>query len=141
MNAPEKVLCFVDSNIWLYAFIESPGSNKSPIARTIIADSRICISSQIINEVSVNLLKKASFSEERLKALRHSFFSRYTVAIEFSEELLDLASELRSSYNFQYWDGLIVASALSLNAEILYSEDMHNGLLVQKKLRIVNPFK
>ncbi|MFZ4857426.1 MAG: PIN domain-containing protein [Desulfuromonadaceae bacterium] len=141
MNVPEKVLCFVDSNIWLYAFIESPGSNKCPIARTIITDSRICISSQIINEVSVNLIKKASFSEESLKALRHSFFSRYTVATEFSEELLDLASALRGSYNFQYWDSLIVASALSLNAEILYSEDMHNGLLVQKKLRIVNPFK
>jgi len=38
------------------------------------------------------------------------------------------------------WDGLIVASALSANTEILYSEDMQNDLQVENKLKIVNPF-
>jgi len=35
---------------------------------------------------------------------------------------------------------LIVASALSANTEILYSEDMQNDLQVENKLKIVNPF-
>ena len=141
MNVTEKPLCFVDSNIGLYAFIEASESDKSHVARSIITASRICISSQIVNEVCVNLIKKASFSEESIKSLVGSFFARYPVATEFTEELLSTASELRTAYTFQFWDSLIVASALSLHAEILYSEDMHNGLLVQKKLRIVNPFK
>jgi len=51
-----------------------------------------------------------------------------------------LASDLRARYPFSFWDGLIVASALAANAEILYSEDMQNGLLVENKLKIVNPF-
>jgi predicted nucleic acid-binding protein len=141
MSTTNKPLCFVDSNIWLYAFIESNESRKSSAARSLIAASRICVSSQVINEVSVNLIKKASFTEEALATLVRSFFTRYPVAIELSEGLLNTASQLRTVYNFQFWDSMIVASALSLNAEILYSEDMHNGLLVQKKLRIVNPFK
>jgi predicted nucleic acid-binding protein len=141
MNATDKPLCFVDSNIWLYAFIEAPESDKSHVAHRIITASRICISSQIINEVCVNLIKKAAFPEESIQNLIRSFFVRYPVAADHSEELLNTASELRTAYNFQFWDSLIVASALSLNAEILYSEDMHNGLLVQNKLRIVNPFR
>ena len=35
---------------------------------------------------------------------------------------------------------LIVASALFSDAEILYSEDMQNGLLIENSLKIVNPF-
>jgi predicted nucleic acid-binding protein len=33
-----------------------------------------------------------------------------------------------------------VASALSADAEILYSEDMQNDFMVEDKLKIVNPF-
>ncbi len=49
-------------------------------------------------------------------------------------------SDLRSRYPFSFWDGLIVASALSADAEVLYSEDMQNGLLIENSLKIVNPF-
>ncbi len=41
---------------------------------------------------------------------------------------------------FQLFDGIIVASALQSGAKILYSEDMHHNQLVEKKLRILNPF-
>jgi predicted nucleic acid-binding protein len=44
-------------------------------------------------------------------------------------------------YSLSFWDSLIVASALAANAEILYSEDMQNGLLIENKLRIINPFE
>lgn len=142
MNATNSnPLCFIDSNIWLYAFIESQEAGKTSIAQRIISDSNICISCQIINEVTVNLRKKAAYSEENLQALISSFFIRYQVAPDFSEELLITASELRIAYQFQFWDSMIVASALSSKADILYTEDMHNGLLVHKKLQIINPFK
>jgi predicted nucleic acid-binding protein len=35
---------------------------------------------------------------------------------------------------------MIVASALVAGCTTLWSEDMQNGLLVENKLRIVNPF-
>jgi predicted nucleic acid-binding protein len=50
------------------------------------------------------------------------------------------ASELRDRYGFSYWDSLIVACALAGGATIVYSEDMHSGLVVENRLQIVNPF-
>jgi predicted nucleic acid-binding protein len=140
MRDTDKQLCFIDSNIWLYAFIISEDTDKHLVASRIIENSTICLSSQVINEVCVNLVKKAAFTEERLASLIRSFFDRYQVLTEYSEDLLCAAADLRRSYRFQFWDSLIVASALSCNADILYSEDMHDGLLVQKSLRIINPF-
>jgi predicted nucleic acid-binding protein len=50
------------------------------------------------------------------------------------------ASKLRHNYCFSYWDSLIVASALKAKVAILYSEDMQNELIVDKSLKIINPF-
>ena len=44
----------------------------------------------------------------------------------------------RSVLNF--WDGLIVESALRGNAEILYTEDLNHGQVIDG-LRIENPFR
>ncbi len=62
-------ICFVDSNIWLYAFIKCQDSGKSSIAKSVILNEGISIvvSTQIINEVCVNLIKKAHFTEKKLE--------------------------------------------------------------------------
>jgi len=53
---------------------------------------------------------------------------------------LQKAKDLMTKYDFQIFDSLIVASALEADCNILYSEDMQNGLIVEKQLEIVNPF-
>ena len=74
-----------------------------------------------------------------MSLLIESFYLNYEI-IELNREILIKASELRGRYPISFWDGLIVASALFADADILYSEDMQNGLLIEKKLRIINPF-
>lgn len=68
-----------------------------------------------------------------------SFYMNHTV-ISLNESHLLKASEIRGKASFSFWDSIIVASALSMNAEILYSEDMQNGFVLDNKLKIVNPF-
>lgn len=41
---------------------------------------------------------------------------------------------------FSVYDAMIVASALLAKYETLYSDDMHDGLLVDSQLHIRNPF-
>ncbi|MEZ4708530.1 MAG: PIN domain-containing protein [Caldilineaceae bacterium] len=101
---------------------------------------KVEISSQVINEVSVNLLRKAHFAEEQVQQLIESFFAKYPV-IEADKAIFLAASNLRQRYSFSYWDSLIVASALQAGVEVLYSEDMQHGLKVNGQLEIVNPFK
>lgn len=38
------------------------------------------------------------------------------------------------------YDAMIVASALLAECDTLYSEDMQDGLLIEERLRIRNPF-
>lgn len=131
-------LCFIDTNIWLYAFIESQDKDKSALAKQVIQQNNIVISTQVINEICVNLIKKAKFDEASLQSLIESFYSECAVAI-ISREVLLKASVLRQRYQFSFWDSLIVSCALSEGAVILYSEDLDTSLVVENQLRIINP--
>ena len=137
----ENFKSFVDSNIWLYNFIVGQDAQKSVKARELTENNKgnICLSTQVINEVCLNLRKKANFDEKQIKQLIARFYFDFEV-IELNEEILLKASDLRGRYKLSFWDGLIVASALFSNAGILYSEDMQDGLVIENKLRIINPF-
>ncbi|WP_313889994.1 MULTISPECIES: PIN domain-containing protein [Nostoc] len=66
---------------------------------------------------------------------------RGCTVIEFNLTIFESASDIRSRYNFSFWDSLIISCALFARASILYSEDMQDGLVVAGQLEIVNPFK
>ena len=133
--------CFIDTNIWLYAFIEGDDSGKSARAKSLIeTQGAIYVSTQVINEVCINLIKKAHFSEQQVHQLIESFYAKYVV-VELSKPFLLKASALRELYAFSFWDSLIVSSALHADAAVLYSEDLQDGLVVENRVRIVNPLK
>ena len=138
---PDKKICLLDSNIWLYAFMEGQDAKKSKTARLVIQNQEISIalSTQIINEVCVNLVRKAHFPEEKIQKLIESFHSKYFV-VGMDKEILISASKIRSQHSFSYWDSLVFASALFVGAEILYSEDMQDGFIIEGT-KIVNPFR
>ncbi len=130
---------FIDTNIWLYAFISSQDKEKTSVSRNIIKKCEIAISTQVINEICVNLLKKANFSEETIVSLIGSLYQRNTV-VELFHDILILASDIRNKHNFSFWDSLIAASALESNADYLISEDMQHGFVLGDRLEIQNPF-
>jgi predicted nucleic acid-binding protein len=132
--------CFIDTNIWLYAFIETDGEQKSAAAKSVIRKPDVVVSTQVINEVCVNLLKKVSLPEDNIQALITAFYEKYTVA-DIDKVILLKASELRRNYSLSYWDSLIVANALNADCAVLYSEDMQDGLQVEQRLTIINPIK
>lgn len=137
---PARPFVFIDTNIWLYAFLDSGESEKSARARELFRTSDAMLSVQVVNEVCVNLIKKADFSEDQIAKLIQSFYEKYPI-VEMDEGILLTASQLRLEYGFSYWDSLVVSCALAADAEILYSEDMQDGLIVRGELKIVNPLK
>ena len=136
---PENEACFIDSNIWLYAFTDED-LKKKDIAQSLIKSSRPVISVQVINEVCVNMIKRLNFPEKQINELVETFYQKYEV-IELHKGLLLSASQLRQDYVFSYWDSMIVAAALASDVNILYSEDMQHKLIIRETLQIVNPFK
>ena len=47
---------------------------------------------------------------------------------------------LVEKYQLSVYDAMIVSAALIAGCTTLWSEDMHDGLLVEDQLRVVNPF-
>jgi predicted nucleic acid-binding protein len=135
---PEIEFCFVDTNIWPYAFIDEDAAKKNT-AQKLIRTSRPVISGQVISEVCVNLIKRVKFPEVQIRELIETFYAKYEV-IELHKELLLYASQLRQEYALSYWDSQIVAAALLSGVKTLYSEDMQHGQNIGKTLKIVNPF-
>jgi len=128
---------FIDSNIWLYTPIEGD-HKKTHIARKIIALRPTVISTQVINEVSINLRKKCGYTEQEIRHFITHVSNICKVHCLTSETCLR-ASSLREEHQFSFWDSLIVVSAIENNCNILYSEDMHHEMRVQNTL-ILNPF-
>lgn len=137
---------FIDSNIWLYRLLadQDPDpqedARKRRIAITLTESEGIVVSTQIINEVCSVLIRRSALNESQILDLIEDFETHCTV-IKLTISTLKQASNLRNQYNFSFWDSLIISTALSGGASILYSEDMQDSLVVANQLEIVNPFK
>ena len=137
---PDNPAVFIDTNIWLYAFLDTGESEKSARAKELLQRAEPMLSIQVVNEICVNLIKKAGFSEVQISELIEALYEKYPI-VELDESILLTASQLRQEYVFSFWDSMIVACALAANAEILYSEDMQAGLIVRGVLKVINPLK
>ncbi|MEZ4831334.1 MAG: PIN domain-containing protein [Caldilineaceae bacterium] len=142
MSEPqENTSCFIDTNVWLYAFIASQDERKSNLANKLIQKSRSTIVSvQVINEVCANLVKREQFTPAQTRDVISDFYAT-CVVVGQDEIVLIMATELRERYSLSHWDSLIVASAIISGATTLYSEDLHDGLVIDQKLTVMNPFK
>jgi predicted nucleic acid-binding protein len=132
---------FVDSNIWLYAFLKQEEKKRKKAKKLIksIKNDSLWISTQVINEVCFNL-RKNNFPESEIKEIVSSFYNDYRV-VYFKKEIMINASAFRERYSLSFWDSLVIASALFVSCETLCSEDMHHNQIIESKLRIINPFK
>jgi predicted nucleic acid-binding protein len=129
---------FIDSNIFLYAFT-TKDINKQKISAEIICKN-YTISTQVINEVSSNMIKKLNFSNQDVNDFVLNCYEQYYI-VNFSKEIFIKASTIRIDYNISYYDSLIIATALENNCTILYSEDMQHNQIIEDILTIKNPFK
>jgi predicted nucleic acid-binding protein len=130
---------FVDSNVWLYAFIDNSDPKHHVAATLLKQKAPFVISSQVVSEVCVNMLKKASRDESFVQRLISDFYSKYTVvSIDIGIQMN--ASQLREGYSLSYWDSMICAAALGGKCTKLFSEDMQDGLVIDDTLTIMNPF-
>jgi predicted nucleic acid-binding protein len=127
---------FADSNVLLY--FSSPDPSKSSVVEGLLADG-LTISVQVLNEIANVVIKKWKRSwdeaDDLLATVRRS---TRVVAVEQSTHELGVAIAKR--HKLSIYDSMIAAAALLDDCETLYSQDMHPGLLIAGRLKIINPF-
>jgi predicted nucleic acid-binding protein len=52
----------------------------------------------------------------------------------------DRGLAVHERYGFSLYDSMIVSSALMAGSELLYSEDLQDGQVIDAQLRVTNPF-
>ena len=127
----------LDSNILIYNH-SLDHEEKRFIARNFFKENPI-VSSQVISEY-LNVMKR-NFKMQKLELMQLCSLWLEKCSVQpVILSTIKLAQELVGKYNFQVFDGIIVAAALEADCSILYSEDMQNGQVIEDKLKIVNPF-
>ena len=127
---------FIDSNIVLYLL--SGDVAKADRAQALLEAGGV-VSVQVLNEVTSVCLRKLKMPWQEVDAV--------LLAVKAACDVMPLtiashekAVELAKRYQLSFYDANIVASALTCGAEVLLSEDMHSGMLIDG-LVIRNPFK
>ena len=128
---------FFDTNVLVY--LASDDEAKAERAEAMVREGG-AISVQVLNEIA-NIARrkmKLSWQETRnfLSSLRE-LLTVHPVTIDTHELGLALAER----HHLGIYDAMIAASAILAECERLWSEDMQDGMAIDRRLRIVNPFR
>lgn len=97
---------------------------------------------QVVNEFT-NVVAgriKNPIQPAALESILADFERSFNIAT-LSIHLTSIACHMRLSHGFSFWDSMIVASAIESRCSTLYTEDLQDGQLIDRKLTIRNPFK
>ena len=131
---------FLDSNILLYSYSQTE-LDKNQIANALIFSSRnTLVSNQVVNEVVNILFKKFNLNAVDIENVILEIDNNLDI-INFSLTTQIKAIKIKEKYKLQYYDSLIIATALENYCTVLYSEDMQHMQIIENQLTIINPFK
>jgi len=132
---------FIDTNIFVYSAVEDTiNLDKRNKAIELIQreEYEIIVSTQVINEFYAILIRNGISDTDIQERIFEIVENAVLTNVTF--KTIQYAWGIREQYKYSYWDSLIVASALENNCSILYTEDFQNGQIIEKKLKIINPF-
>jgi predicted nucleic acid-binding protein len=127
---------FLDSNIVLY--LASENLAKADRAQELVAEGGT-ISVQVLNEIANVSRRKMGLSWAETR----NFLLMIRGLLEVKPITIDIHNvgiSLAERYKLSVYDSMIVSAALSAECDTLLSEDLQNGLLINGRLRVLNPF-
>ncbi len=127
---------FVDTNVLIY--LMSADAARADRAEAVIGADAVS-SVQVFNEMANVARRKLGMGWQELDE-----FLGLVCALCPPEPLTlathDRGRQIAERYQLSVYDAMIVASALLAGCDVLYSEDMQHGLVIEGQTRICNPF-
>lgn len=135
-------LQFVDTNVLIYAHDLSAGEKHSrarDLLRELWQSGQGCLSVQVLQEFYVNVTQKVAkplAPEEAGQIIAD--LAVWQVHRPGVEDILD-AIGLLERHQISFWDAMIVASAIQMGCQTIWSEDLNPGQ-VYGQVVVRNPF-
>ena len=130
---------FIDTNVFIY-IQRTDEPSKTSISEKTIECFDCAASTQVLNEVCNILTRKYPSSKEKVKRVLCSIQDS-CIMVTIGNDYPVRALDYHFKYSLSYYDALMVVAALEAGCKYLISEDMQDGLVIDKKLRIVNIYK
>jgi predicted nucleic acid-binding protein len=128
---------FLDTNILVYAFATD---SRSTVAESLLAKG-CAVSVLGLNEFANVAHRKMGMTWIEIGVALASIRLLCPSVLPIDIEAHELALELAERHRLGFFDALMISSALRGGCETFWSEDMHDGLVVDGRLRVLNPFR
>jgi predicted nucleic acid-binding protein len=127
---------FFDTSVLMYLL--SDDTVKADRVETLLG-ARGVISVQVLNEFAVVALRKLKIPLHEVREILDTIRAVCTVE-PITVDAHDRGLAVFERYRFSFYDSILVATALISGAKTLYSEDLQHGQVIDKQLRVTNPF-
>jgi len=128
---------FVDSNVLVYAFTNDI---RAATARELLSRGPL-ISVQGLNEFVSVARRKLGMNWNELKEAMVALRTLCPTIVDLTVAMHEDAVRISERHGYTIFDAMMVASALYAHSETLWSEDMQDGMVIDGRLRIANPFR
>jgi predicted nucleic acid-binding protein len=129
---------FFDTNVLIYAVAQS--DRRTARAEQLLLSGGV-ISVQVLNEFASVARRKLKMPWRDVKEALKSIRTICPSPVPLTLATHDLALQVVDRYNYEIYDALVIASALMAKCDVLISEDMQGGQIIEKRLTIRNPFR
>ena len=130
-------LTFVDTNVLAYAY-DADSGEKGERAREVLAEiDGAVVSTQVVLEFFAVLTRKLGITRDAAEEATASLMELEVVATD--ARLVREGLRISRDHDISHWDGMIIAAAAASGCEVLLTEDLNDGQVIEG-VRVVNPF-
>ena len=130
-------LTFVDTNVLAYAY-DADSGEKGERAREVLAEiDGAVVSTQVLLELFAVLTRRLGLTREVAEEATESLMDLEVVATD--ARLVREGLRISRDHDISHWDGMIIAAAAASGCEVLLTEDLNDGQVIEG-VRVVNPF-
>ncbi|MGE0500926.1 MAG: PIN domain-containing protein [Rhizobiaceae bacterium] len=128
---------FLDTNVIIYAFTDDP---RRETAEILLATGGV-ISVQVLNEFANAARRKLGMDWAEVRDALSAIRTLCPSVIGLDVDVHEKGMALGERYGLSVYDSLIVAAALQGGCKTLLTEDLQDGLVVERRLTVHNPFR
>ncbi len=134
MSAAEA---FFDTSVLLY-LLKDDAEKAERVEGLLTRQGAINV--QVLNEFAAVALRKQALSLAEIREFL-GVGREFCVTHPLTPEVHERGLGILDRYGFSLYDSMIVAAAQQAGCRMLYSEDLQHGQVIDKRLKVVNPFK
>jgi predicted nucleic acid-binding protein len=128
---------FFDTNILIYAVVQD--DPRTAAAEALLTEGGV-VSVQVLNEFVAVARRKLGMHWKDVTEALHGVRILCPDPVALTIATHEVALRIAARHDYRIYDALIIAAALQAGCDVLCTEDMQDGHVIDRRLTIRNPF-